>query len=923
MFSTGSTLLTSTRGDVYLFSPEDEQWREVDIGYSGVSINDVAALDSTLFVSANEGMYRSLDGGDTWTTSNAGLPSDTVPGVRSFVSIGDDVFISTRRGIFRSSDGGATWTAANAGLDERHTPSLATMGETLFAGHGSGVQRSIDRGVTWERVNSGLTNTNVRFLMAYGTELLAGTSLGMYRSSDQGETWTAGSPEFAASKVRSFAVVGRFLFATMSDDEYVYRSEDDGATWTIVNRGATGNAWGLSVRGSTLFVETYTGLFRSVDYGKTWTAINPGPLDGELRDFAVGDEGIYALGDYQIYYSTDDGANWVGLLSEFRADTQFHTLAVHGTTIYAGTGQAILRSTDGGTSWTVAESLAVPEETGPMAVVGTSVFVGTERGLFKSEDHGETWTVVRSEQAPGHHIESLAVVGNTLLAVTSDAGIFRTTDGGEQWSRAVEGMHDQPRISGIVTVGSSVIAVAGSQTYESIDEGATWRSVTEGSGLSFTLRRLLSMGDLLVGTGMTRILISEDRGRTWTDSFPPGPVEVRSLAVADGDIYASTWGRVYRSSDSGASWVEVDLGLHDVYIDKLASADRTVFVESDGGFFLSEDRGNTWQRIEHPVFEIADIDRLIEFRGEVLLFVNGQVLRTFDGGYSWSAVESGLPMVKDIRLTTHAAMDLYAWTSAGPYMSSDSGATWTPVDLTTTGLYSYDLADSIAIEGEHVYAGHRTGTYRWDEGTSEWSELSTARSVAVHATDTHAVIEQYECGLLISSDGGESWADVHGCLDGSRTHVIATTAEDIVTRTHRDVYWSPDNGMEWRSVYDSLPNAMKIRVGAYSGADLYFVTNDDVLHTSDAGNTWTDLDVTLPSTEYPDSFAASESYLFLAYAGDLWRLATWKDVDPDAGRQSFSSRSMYFLRITRANGFSIRCVLGIASAMINAMAIQI
>ena len=75
------------------------------------------------------------------------------------------------------------------------------------------------------------------------------------------------------------------------------------------------------------------------------------------------------------------------------------------------------------------------------------------------------------------------------------------------------------------------------------------------------------------------------------------------------------------------------------------------------------------------------------------------------------------------------------------------------------------------------------------------------------------------------------------------------------------------------SVFDSLPNAMKIRTAARSGEDVYLLTDEQLLHTADVGETWNDLNVVLPSMQYPGNFAASESHLFVTYGGEMWRLA--------------------------------------------------
>jgi ligand-binding sensor domain-containing protein len=80
------------------------------------------------------GLFRSSDGGATWTTGSP-LPISSVQAL-AFDPRSSAVFAGTDQGVFRSTDGGATWSAVNTGLATLYVQTFAldSARETLYAG---------------------------------------------------------------------------------------------------------------------------------------------------------------------------------------------------------------------------------------------------------------------------------------------------------------------------------------------------------------------------------------------------------------------------------------------------------------------------------------------------------------------------------------------------------------------------------------------------------------------------------------------------------------------------------------------------------------------------------------------------------------------------------------------------------------------
>src|SRR5262249_2976941 len=112
------------------------------------------------------------------------------------------VYAGTTSGLFRSADGGASWTTVNPGLTYFTQSSLAVdpvTPTTLYAANHGGVFRSADGGANWTRVGAGEPHLNDATLLAVNpmihTTVYAGTSRsGLYRSTDAGGNWTRIDP---------------------------------------------------------------------------------------------------------------------------------------------------------------------------------------------------------------------------------------------------------------------------------------------------------------------------------------------------------------------------------------------------------------------------------------------------------------------------------------------------------------------------------------------------------------------------------------------------------------------------------------------------------------------------------------------------------------------------------------------------------
>jgi len=166
-------------------------------------------------VNGNSGVYKSTNGGATWTASGAGL-TNTLIYAFALASINPAVLYAGTEynGIFKSTNGGSTWEQTS--LTKQYPRALAvdpSNANIVYAGFGvfeSGLHKSTNGGSTWNAVNTGLPASPGIYALAIDpsspTTLYAGGGFGVFKSSDGGANWAAFNDGLTNKSVRSLAI---------------------------------------------------------------------------------------------------------------------------------------------------------------------------------------------------------------------------------------------------------------------------------------------------------------------------------------------------------------------------------------------------------------------------------------------------------------------------------------------------------------------------------------------------------------------------------------------------------------------------------------------------------------------------------------------------------------------------------------------
>ncbi len=370
--------------------------------------------------------------------------------------------------------------------------------------------------------------------------------------------------------------------------------------------------------------------------------------------------------------------------------------------------------------------------------------------------------------------------------------------------------------------------------------------------------------NLYIGTGGGGIYVSDDGGLNFHQTNSGlGNLTIKALAVSNGVLFAAvgdalTAGKVYRSTDEGASWALANNGLpsNRKYFPQwqciaVAPNGGSVFVGTlDGGVFVTKDTGSTW---------VADTAGLFKYVTAMAVHDTNLYAGTISGVYR-STTDVG-PWIATANADLHrmevkslVAMDSVILASGwvfggdvnGIYRSTNKGDSWTEVYQDHRFHYSTPveaLGPMIVMDSE-IFAATSKGSIlaSVDQGQT-WSLLDTipgspeVRSFFVK--DSVIFAGTYGLGVFCSTDRGLSWYPTGRGLANTKIQAIALWDEIIFAGTSGvGVFRSTDAGISWVQVNNGLTDLNVLALAA-TDSGLFAGCFGSIFRTTDGGLHWT------------------------------------------------------------------------------------
>lgn len=554
---------------------QEVSWTPADGPYGGTL---VAALTVTpagaLLAGTSGGIFRSPDYGASWHPFNDGLPTGDV---RALLTLPDGTLLAGLYGdgVYKRTPEADQWTAT--GLRGVFTLSLAADSSgTWWAGTAGGLLRSTNAGDNWQAVAAfGGIGGGVPVLLASGPYVYAGTQQGVYRFRE-GEGWAppSGAP-IPEGMVSALTATARgTLFAGTSptyEQGNLYRSPNAGSWWVPVALPSAPLQVGALAFGpdSTLYAGGFRTIYHSADQGASWQTAQAAPV--AIRAFAFAGGWVFAgTSGYGVLRSDDGGRTWTEANTGLRSAVYDLQAAADGT-VYAGTAGGVFRSDDGGTAWhrmdtglttLAARALALDARARPYAA--------TPSGLFRWNADAQTWEALSPANFPA--FRDLAFGPDGALYAGYYAGIYRLSPAGSWRKIPIQGLDGADRDVIALAVGDDGTVYAGSyyDAYYAQGDLTTWTPLTLVPNYATGVQAFLTgpTGRVYAGTRFAGVLRSTGGPEDpWEqlDGGLTGREDFYTLALdGDGTLYGGTYGNgVLRYEEAAQQWLAVSEGLSD------------------------------------------------------------------------------------------------------------------------------------------------------------------------------------------------------------------------------------------------------------------------------------------------------------------------------------------------------------------------
>lgn len=566
------------------------------------------------------GLWRSTDGGATWSTNTDKLaqvigctdiaidPSNTQV---MYLATGDGDGSDTYSvGILKTTDGGNTWGPTGLSYFTANTRMISkilidpTNTSTLIVATSAGIYRSTDGGVTFTNVQTGgfkdmeFKPGDPNTLYACGTEF--------FRSTNNGQTWTKVTSAFTPAVNLSRLAIA----VSPADPNYVY---------VLGAKAATDYG--------------FEGLYRSTNSGTTFTKLSTTPSN---------------IMGWQSSGTDQGGQGWYDIAIAV-SPTNINEVVCGGVNIW--------KSTNGGTSfsiighWTGSGAPYVHADIHDLVYTSSStLFSANDGGLFRTQNNGSTWT----DLSDGLQIAQMYGFGqsttnanlllqgwqdngtnryngvweevmggdgmlcfidrnndNNMWGSQYDGSLNRSTNGGNSWSNANGNINET---GAWVTpwsqdpVNAGIIYAGFVNMWRSSNGGVSWTKIsTFANSATIDAFAVSPANNQVIWVAKAGNLYKTTNGGTsWTTitTMPSGRISYIACSNTDANKAFITFSgftntnKVFQTNDQGATWINLSSSVPNIPVNCILYVDNSndaLYIGTDVGVFYKDASLSIWQ----------------------------------------------------------------------------------------------------------------------------------------------------------------------------------------------------------------------------------------------------------------------------------------------------------------------------------------
>ncbi len=448
------------------------------------------------------GVRKSADGGNTWTATGLHWSVGQNRTIRRLVihpSNGNILLAATSDGLYRTADGGATWSRifATSAFDAQFQPNDGNIAYVTT----TQVLKSTDAGATFTPLSATCPSSRYSIQIARSKPATLYTLCSnavVQKSTDSGATWV----NTAAPGVSLYGYYDTVLAVSPVNENNIYvagfnmkQSIDGGATWNSVPVAMHVDNHCIRFlpgSGSVLLVGNDGGLFESTNSGATWSSLNKGVSITQFYGLGISrtHPAIMVLGAQDngnmkynagVFTNITNADGMKGFVDWSNANVIYASIQSGGFYRSANGGATFtFIGTPSGGSW-VSPWLQDPQ-------VPNTIYAGTNK-VYKSTNQGTTWTPISGSLAGIGTFAVLKVAPSNTKFIYAGSGskLYRTKDGGLTWTDITAGLpvatnfltdlaihESDPDIVYVTFSGYN----AGQKVYKTHNGGAAWTNIS-------------------------------------------------------------------------------------------------------------------------------------------------------------------------------------------------------------------------------------------------------------------------------------------------------------------------------------------------------------------------------------------------------------------------------------------------------------
>ncbi|HWT03120.1 MAG TPA: Calx-beta domain-containing protein, partial [Pyrinomonadaceae bacterium] len=799
------------------------------------------------------GIYKSVDGGTTWNSLNTGPAKASCPALVIDPKTPSTLYAALTpgdfngSGIYKSTDGGNTWTSVSEGLNGFHASALAIDPKTpttLYTGAGFDIYKTTDGGASWKPSSSGITNVGFMDIAVNPVNpaiIYVGTQGGVFKSVNGGASWAPANAGLTSTSVRSLEInpaTPSTIYASTWQGG-VFKSSNSGASWAAVNNGlpASVEADALAMAPAapaTLYLGTSNGrVYKTTTAGASWSKVYETLSTTSINALAVDPSAaakVYAGASPRPEFTLNRDDAFVSKLNANGSALVYSTY-LGGEGEDYGNGIAV----DGGGSAYVTGATTSPDFMLANAYQA-SLKGGADVFVTKFTPAGK---LAYSTYIGGQYYD----VGNDIAVDSSGYAYVAGTASSDDFPsvNAIPGKANGAFVTKVGQTGKGLVY----STRLGADEGQGVAVDASGSAYvtgiaDWTFQATPGAFQTELGGNWDAYLakINPAGGELVYATFLGGQLSDRGSDVAldssgnayvigdsNSDDYPIAAGAVrtrsplYKSTNSGASWENTNLGLRGDVVQSLAIDPQnpgTLYAGTNtGGVFKSTDGGDSWKQVKTGQVAAIVVDPASPSTVYSAHIWEG-VFKSTDGGESWAEINSGLPSspyVVSLAIDPVTPSTLYLGTSGGPvYKSVNGGATWrqssSPATLNNVVSFSISPAQPATVYAAANMSS--AGIFKSTNAGATWSRLAAAQlglgeSVAVSPADAAVVFASAGNALYKSVNGGASWSRAH--TSGGKVVFDPADPSTVYLLTGEGLFKSADGGANWRAINKGFRHA--------------------------------------------------------------------------------------------------------------------